>query len=62
MKVQMSLNDELVQRLGKYAKENYLSRSAVMSIAVNQYLNLADKESKLNKKGGSNSFPCNYTK
>lgn len=42
MKVQMSLNDELVQRLDKYSKENYLSRSAVMSIAVNQYLNSAD--------------------
>lgn len=42
MKVQMSLNDELVQRLDKYAKENYLSRSSVMSIAVNQYLNSAD--------------------
>lgn len=38
MKVQMSLNDDLVQKVDKYAKENYLSRSALVSIALNQYL------------------------
>lgn len=38
MKIQMSLNDDLVQKVDKYSKENYLSRSAVVSIALNQYL------------------------
>lgn len=39
MKIQMSLNDDLVKRVDKFAKENYLSRSAVVSISLNQYLN-----------------------
>lgn len=39
MKIQMSLNDDLVTRVDKFAKENYLSRSALVSIALTQYLN-----------------------
>lgn len=38
MKIQMSLKDDLVEKVDKYAKENYLSRSALVSIALNQYL------------------------
>ena len=34
----MSLSDELVKRLDNYAKMNYLTRSAAVTIAVNQYL------------------------
>ena len=38
MKVQMSLNDELVKRVDKYAADNYLTRSATVSIALSQFL------------------------
>lgn len=38
MKVQMSLSEELVKRLDSYAKSNYLTRSATVTIAVNQFL------------------------
>lgn len=39
MKVQISLNDSLLARIDKCAKENYLSRSAFLSLASTQYLN-----------------------
>ena len=38
MKIQMSLSEDLVKRLDNYANANYLSRSAVVTIAVTQYL------------------------
>lgn len=38
MKVQMSLNDELVKKIDKYVEENYLTRSGFVSIACAQYL------------------------
>lgn len=47
MKVQMSLSEELVARADKYAKSNYLSRSAVVSIALNQFLTSCDMVSYL---------------
>lgn len=37
-KLSISMNDELLERIDKYAEENYLNRSAVISFAVKQYL------------------------
>ena len=39
MKVQISIDDKLVERVDKYAEENYISRSGLFSIAMTQYLN-----------------------
>ncbi len=39
MKIQISMNDELARRLDVFAKENYLSRSGLISVAATQYLN-----------------------
>lgn len=39
MKLQISLNDDLLVRADKYAEENYLSRSGLISQALTQYLN-----------------------
>lgn len=42
MKVQISLDDKLVERLDNYASNNYMSRSGLISFACNQYLNQAE--------------------
>lgn len=42
MKVQVSLDDELMKRLDSYADENYMSRSSLVSLACTQFLNAAD--------------------
>jgi len=42
MKVQVSLDDDLMKRVDQHVKENYMSRSGLMSIAVTQYLNNND--------------------
>lgn len=42
MKVQITLDDSLVQRLDAYADENYMSRSGLISLATTQYLNSAE--------------------
>lgn len=39
MKVQVSLDDELVHRIDAYADENYMTRSGLISFACVQYLN-----------------------
>jgi len=39
MKINITMNDELVKRIEAYAEENYTSKSGTISIAVNQYLN-----------------------
>lgn len=39
MKLNITLNDDLVARLDAYASENYMSRSGLISIAAVQYLN-----------------------
>lgn len=39
MKVQITLDDELMKRVDAYADEHYMSRSGLLSIAVTQYLN-----------------------
>lgn len=42
MKVQITLDDELMKRVDNYADENYMSRSGLLSLAVTKYLNEAD--------------------
>lgn len=39
MKVNITLDDELMQRLDNFADKNYMSRSGLVSLAVTQYLN-----------------------
>lgn len=38
MRVNMTLNDELLKRLDTYAKANYMNRSSLVSFACNQFL------------------------
>ena len=42
MKVNISLDDKLVERIDNYADANYMSRSGLISFATSQYLNQAD--------------------
>lgn len=42
MKVQVSLDDELVNRIDAYADANYMSRSGLISYATTQFLNQSD--------------------
>lgn len=42
MKVQISMDNALVERVDSYADENYMSRSALVTLALTQYLNAAD--------------------
>lgn len=42
MKVQITLDDALMDRVDAYADENYMSRSGLLSLAVTQYLNAAE--------------------
>lgn len=37
-RVSLTLEEELLKRIDEYAKKNYLSRSGLVSVAVNQYL------------------------
>lgn len=39
MKIQISLDDKLKERIDNYADNNYMSRSGLISLAVTQYLN-----------------------
>lgn len=39
MKLQISLDDKLVDRIDRYAEDNYMSRSGLISFATSQYLN-----------------------
>lgn len=41
-KVQVTLDDKLLERIDTYADENYMSRSGLVSLSVTQYLNYAD--------------------
>lgn len=38
-KVQISIDDKLLQRIDNFAEENYMSRSGLVSLATAQYLN-----------------------
>lgn len=42
MKVQISLDDELMKRVDAYADANYMSRSGLVSLSVTNYLNQAE--------------------
>lgn len=42
MKVQISLDDNLMTRIDAYADANYMSRSGLISLATAQYLNQAE--------------------
>ena len=48
MKVQISLNDALLERIDAYADENYMSRSGLLSLAATQYLNAQEVKNVLN--------------
>lgn len=38
MKVTISVNDELMERIDNYADENFMSRSGFITFACNEYL------------------------
>ena len=38
MKVNISIDDELMEKIDEYAKKNYTNRSAVFAQATNQFL------------------------
>lgn len=38
MRVNMTINDELLARVDSYAKANYMTRSSVVGFACNQFL------------------------
>lgn len=42
MKVQISLDDKLMERIDSYADENYMTRSGLVSFACTQFLNQND--------------------
>jgi len=39
LKINISLDDELMKRTDNYADKNYMSRSGLISLALTQYLN-----------------------
>ena len=42
LKVNITLDEELLRRIEDYAEENYMNRSSVISLATTQFLNAAD--------------------
>lgn len=48
-KVNVSLDEELLQRADDYADNNYLTRSGLISVALNQYLVQKDVLSAINE-------------
>lgn len=42
MKLNISMNDDLVSRLEKLADENYMTRSGIISVACAEYVNRAE--------------------
>lgn len=42
IKVNVTLDEELMRRIDEYAEENYLNRSSLVSLATSQFLNAAD--------------------
>ena len=49
MKVNMTINDELMAKIDKYADENYMSRSQFFTSVSKQYLNQIELLSALNE-------------
>lgn len=39
MKINISINDDLVKRIDDYSKSNFLTRSGFISMCANDYLN-----------------------
>ena len=39
MKVNITVNDELMKRIDDYAEQNYLTRSGLFTLSATQYLN-----------------------
>jgi len=48
MKVNITINEDLMKRADAYAERNYLSRSGLMSLALTNYLNSFELLSSLN--------------
>lgn len=42
IKVNVTVDEELLRRVDDYAEENYMNRSALISLATTQFLNTAD--------------------
>lgn len=42
VKINITLDEELMRRIDEYAEENYLNRSSLISLATTQFLNAAD--------------------
>jgi len=42
MKLGIALDDELLARIDRYADENYMSRSGLISLACTQFLNMSE--------------------
>lgn len=42
VKINITLDEELMRRIDDYAEENYLNRSSLISLAATQFLNAAD--------------------
>ena len=42
IKVQLSIDENLIDRIDKYADENYMSRSGFFTLAASQFLNQAE--------------------
>lgn len=42
MKVNVTLDDDLMRRIDEYSDENYMTRSGLVSLACTQFLNAAD--------------------
>lgn len=42
IKVNITLDEDLMRRVDEYAEENYLNRSSLVSLATTQFLNAAD--------------------
>lgn len=42
VKINVTLDEDLMRRVDEYAEENYLNRSSLISIATTQFLNSAD--------------------
>jgi metal-responsive CopG/Arc/MetJ family transcriptional regulator len=39
MRLSISINDDLVQKIDEYAKSKYMSRSAFLALAADTYIN-----------------------
>ena len=48
-KIGISMNSDLLSRIDAYAEDNYISRSGLISMACNQYLNAMELQSCLNR-------------